>query len=200
MKRKYLNLLTLVCLVVCLALSVGVAYGRFQWEFPQMPYLFTPELPDNLFLCGSVSEDWLDHGNLPELSDQWMPDGDGVKKEFGVTNGYAQLVSRQEQIYTVRLAVSLGVEDPTKLTVTLSWRDSQGEIHQETAEPVPIAEGTTLHTSFGDGWVYRFLQDGQEVKFSLPGGELAYANYAITVAGDVEPVMLDVQIIGQDTK
>ena len=70
MKRKYLNLLTLICLVVCLSLSVGVAYGRYQWEFPHQSYMFTPELPDNLFLCGSIPGGWLDHGNLPELRDE----------------------------------------------------------------------------------------------------------------------------------
>ena len=55
-----------------------------------------------------------------------------------------------------------------------------------------------LHAAYGDGWVYRFCTDGTENTFSLAGGRLAYANYTVTVAGDVEPALLDLQILGQE--
>lgn len=199
MKRKYLNLLTLVCLVVCLVLSVGVAYGRYQWEFPRRSYVFAPELPDNIFLCGSLTAEWQEHGKLSDVSEKWVPSGDGVKLDFAVTNGNEKQVSQQEKAYSIRLAAGLNIEDPAKLTVTLYWWDDRGDIHWQTAVPAPIQKGSMLHASFGDGWVYQFYEENAEVSFSLTGGQLAYKNHTITVTGDVETTLLDLQILGQDS-
>ena len=200
MKRKYLNLLTLFCLVVCLALSVGVAYGRYQWEFPDRSYSFTPEVPDNIFLCGSLPGDWLDYGVLPELQEKWLPNEDGVKLDFGVTNGNSQQVSQKEQSYSVRLAAGLAVTDPEDLTVILYWWDDADEICWAVARASPIQPGSALQASYGDGWEYRFYEDdGTELDFTLPGGQLAYENHAIAVFGEVASTLLDVQVVGQNT-
>ena len=194
---KYGIFLTLLCLCVCVLLGVGVAYGRYQWEFPRRSYVFAPELPDNIYMCGSVPGEWLDHGNLPELSKEWIPTNNGVKLDFGVTNGDADHISQREQSYVIRLVTSLSVEDPEKLSVILYWWDAAGEIHWATGVPVPIQEGSMLHASHGDGWVYQFRTERGEVGFSLPGGQLAYANHTIAVTGEVPATMMDVQVLGQ---
>ena len=198
MKTKYLNLLTLLCLVVCLVLSVGVAYGRYQWEFPGQSYVFTPELPANLFLCGHISEGGLNGGTLPALEEKWLPDGEGVKLDFGVTNGNGQQVSQENQTYVVRLAAGLSIENPEKLIVTLYWWDSDGTSHWQNGVPTPIEKGSALHASYGDGWVYRFYGEQEELTFALTGGQLSYANYTIAVSGEVESTLLDLQILEQD--
>ena len=198
MKTKYLNLLTLLCLVICLVLSVGVAYGRYQWEFPRRSYVFAPELPDSIFLCGSVPGEWLDHGVLPELEEKWLPNAEGVKLDFGVTNGNEKQVSQEDKTYVVRLAAGLIIEDPEKLIVTLYWWDSQGELHWENGVPTPIEKGSMLHASYGDGWVYQFYGDDEELTFTLAGGQLSYANHTIAVYGEVETTLLDLQVLGQD--
>lgn len=196
---KYRFFLTILCLCVCIVLSVGAAYARYQWEFPRRSYVFAPELPDNIFMCGSVPGEWLDHGNLPELGEKWISTDHGVKLDFGVTNGNAEHISQQKQSYVIRLAAGLGIEDPEKLTVTLYWWDEEGELHWETGTAVPILEGSMLHASHGDGWVYEFHTERGEIGFSLEGGRLAYHNYTITVSGDVEPTLLNLQILGQET-
>ena len=192
---KYGTFLTLLCLCSCILLSVGVAYGQYQWEFPRRSYVFAPELPDNIYMCGSVSGEWLEHGDLLELGEKWIPTNNGVKLDFGVTNGDAEHISVQS--YVIRLAASLSIEDPEKLSVTLYWWDSAGDIHWATGVPTPILEGSALHASHGDGWVYQFRTERGEVGFSLPGGSLAYANHTIAITGEVEATLLDVQVLGQ---
>lgn len=195
---KYRTFLIPLCLCICIVLGVGVAYARYQWEFPRKSYVFTPQLPDNIYMCGSVPGDWLDHGELPELSKTWIPTNNGVKLDFGVTNGDAEHISQREQSYVIRVAASLSIADPAKLTVTLYWWDEAGEIHWATGVPTAIAEGSVLHASHGDGWVYQFRTERGEVGFSLAGGQLDYANHTIAITGEVEATLLDVLVLGQE--
>lgn len=197
---KYMAFLTLSCICVCVVLAVGVTYGRYQWEFPKRSYVFSPALPDSIYMCGGgISEEWISSGSLPPLEQTWESANDGAKLDFGVTNGNADHVSQQEQTFVVRLAAGLGIKDPGNMTVTLSWKGAAGQIHSATATATPIEKGSLLYNAFGDGWIYQFYVEDVEMYFTLPGGQLQYYDYTITVSGDVDPTLLNLQILGQNS-
>lgn len=196
---KYMAFLTILCLCVCMVLAVGVTYGRYQWEFPKRSYVFSPSLPDSIYMCGGgISDVWISGGNLPPLSDTWEKTASGVKLDFGVTNGQIDHVSQQDQSYVVRLTAGLGIKAPENLTVTLTWRDATGQTHTFTATPTAIEKGSLLYNAYGDGWIYQFCIEDTEMHFTLPGGQLRYYNYTITVSGDADPTLLNLQILGQN--
>ena len=190
--------LCLLCLG-CLVSAVGITYGRYQWDFPRASYLFSPETPGQIVLCGGgVSQAWIDGGNLPPLDDDWEETPTGAKLDFGVTNGFPGSFTTRDQVLEIRLAASLAVVDAEKMQVTLSWDDENGQTQSLTATPAPIEQGSFLHDSLGDGWVYRFEQTA-DPQFILSGGGLHYRNFTISVFGDVDPALLELQVSGRFT-
>ena len=197
---KYMAFLTLLCVCVCIVLAVGVTYGRYQWEFPKRSYVFSPTLPDGIYICGGgISDTWINSGSLPPLADTWEKTDNGAELDFGVTNGQIEYVSQQEQTFVVRLAAGLSIKTPENITVTLSWKGAAGQTHSATATATPIEKGSLLYNAYGDGWIYQFFIGDTEMYFTLPGGYLQYYDYTITVSGDVDPTLLNLQILGQNS-
>ena len=196
---KYMAFLVCICVLACLTLAVGITYGRYQWEFPKKSYVFAPVAPDSLYLYGGgVSEEWIQGGNLPPVANTWEQIDGGVKLDFSVTNGQIDSVSWNDQTYVVRLVAGLNIRDPQNLAITLSWTDTEGQTHLATGVPAAIEKGSLLHNSFGEGWVYQFQTQGTEELFSLTGGQLRYCNFTVTVLGEVDASLLNLQILGQD--
>lgn len=198
---KYMTFLALLCTLVCVILAIGVTYGRYQWEFPKRSYVFTAAAPNEIMLCGGgISDAWINGGTLPTLDDTWEKTENGVKLDFGVTNGQINSYSQEDQSYVVRLAAGLNIKNPENLTVVLHWQDAQGQIHSATAVAETIETGSLLYDTFGDGWVYRFNTGWTENRFTLTGGTLQYCNYTITVSGDVDPALLKLQVLKLDNQ
>lgn len=188
--------LCLMC-AVCLVLTVGITYGRYQWDFPRVSYLFSPETPGQVVLCGGgVSQAWIDGGNLPPMEETWELTPTGAKLDFGVTNGFPGNFTSREQVLEIRLAAGLSVASPENLQVILSWEDENGQTRSLQAIPEPIEQGSFLYDSLGDGWVYHIDSDSDR-QFTLPGGNLSYRNFTISVSGDVDPALLELQVSGR---
>lgn len=196
---KCMTFLTCICVLICVTLAIGITYGRYQWEFPKKSYVFAPKSPDSLYLYGGgVNEAWIQSGTLPPVEDTWEKINGGVKLDFSVTNGQIGSISWNDQSYVVRLVGGLNIRDPQKLTVTLTWKDAAGQPHSLAGTPSAIEKGSLLHNSFGEGWVYQFKTQETEELFHLTGGQLRYCNFTITILGDVDASLLNLQILGQE--
>ena len=194
--QKYMTFLAVLCMLVCLVLTVGITYARYQSEFSRRSYIFTPAAPNEIRLYGGgISDAWINGGTLPSLDDTWEKTETGAKLDFSVTNGQIGSFSQEDQTYVIRLAAGLSIQDPGNLTVTLHWTDAEDQSHSVTAVAEAIETGSLLYDTYGDGWVYRFYTGWSEDKFTLTGGSLQYCNYTVTVSGNVEPTLLKLQVL-----
>lgn len=143
-KRKLYTLPGIVCLIIMLVLSSGVAYARFQ-ENVTNTLLFQPAMPEHLVL--NQQDGWLTQGQISTIS-------------FSLNN-----TGTEQKVGKIYLLVSQGIPHESDLSVTLK----QGE-NQYNAKAEPITTGTALHKSFGDGWIYRFVdKTGQELLWPING-------------------------------
>lgn len=188
--------LVLLLLLTCAAAAVGVTYARYQWEFTQASYFFTPENRAAITVYGAhLSDAVLDSGSLPATSGTWEPTDGGMELNFSVANGKPDTFWQKDQEFVIRLAVGLTVQDPSNLTVVLSYTDEDGNPVTVTADPEPIAAGSFRHSAFGDGWVYEFRAAEAQLCFSLQGSAFDYRNFTVTVTGTVPATLLDLQVI-----
>lgn len=188
--------LALLVISSCVILIGMRTLARYQWDFTQTSYLFTPASPESVAVYnGHLTQELIDGGRLPSASGIWERKENGATLEFSVANGSTLAFLQKEQLFTVCVAAGLVVEDPQQLTVTLTYADEEsGDAVSVTGTPVAITEGTLLHNSFGDGWVYRFYPDDNELSFALNGGAFSYRNFTVTVTGSVQATLLDLQI------
>ncbi len=187
--------LALPLLLVCAVAAVGITYARYQWEFAQASYFFTPENSSGLTMYGAhLSEDLVSSGNLPATSGTWEQTESGAQLRFSVSNGTPTEYRKQEQTFVISLAVGLTAENAENLSVVLSYTDEQGNPVSVTAEATPIASGSFQHSAFGDGWAYSFPDGETQLRFSLSGEAFDYRNFTVTVTGAVPATLLDLQV------
>lgn len=149
-RRNMFPLLVMLCVVAALILTVGVSQARFLERWTEtLP--FQPAGEKNLIL----------HQNS-----NWTEDQDGKKLMFSLENPDTE--ASEGEVYVL---VSEGVENPDKLNIILTVQD-----RSYIAQAQPIAQGSALHKSFGDGWVYHFLDDqGQKKTWTLqPAGQQTF--------------------------
>ena len=189
-----------LCLALCLflvavAIIGGATYARYQWEFKQASYFFSSANNPGLTVYGAaLTQQTLDSGTLPDTKAVWKQTGDGAALTFSVTNGKPDAFFQQEQVCGIRLSAGLTVEDPTALTVILSYTDEKGNPVSVVGEPVAIAAGSFQHSAFGDGWTYKFCSKGTELRFTLSGDAFDYRNFTIHVTGEVPATLLELQV------
>ena len=187
--------LALLLLLGCAVLFGGITYARYQWEFTQASYFFTPENRIALTVYGEhLSEQVVHSGNLPATSGAWKAAEGGAQLDFSVANGKPDAFWQEDQQFAIRLAVGLTAEQAENLTVTLSYTDDNGDPVTVVAEPTAIAAGSFLHSSFGDGWIYEFTTQQSQLRFDLQGSAFDYRNFTITVTGSVPATLLDLQV------
>lgn len=187
--------LALPLLLVCAVLTGGITYARYQWEFTQASYFFTPENRIALTVYGDhLSEQTVNAGAFPATSGTWTSIDGGAQMTFSVTNGKPSAFWQQDQEFVIRLAVGLTAGDAGNLSAVLSYTDEGGQPVSVTAEPFQIAAGSFLHSSFGDGWVYEFPAAEEQLRFALQGSNFDYRNFTLTVRGDIPATMLDLQV------
>jgi hypothetical protein len=188
--------LAFACVTLCLTLTVGVTYARYQWESPRQSYVFAPDKPDQVLLSGSITEQALEEKELPSFPEQWVQTENGLQLDFAVTNGTFAEPAQRNQKFTLYLTGGVGIGSAEALTVTIHWQDGAGNIIQTQAVAQAVERGTLLYDSMGDGWIYRFFEGQQELKFLLEGGEIRYENFTLTVSGLTDPAMLDLRVQG----
>ena len=149
-KNNILPLLVIGLMVGVLVLSIGLAQARYRENLKEtVP--FQVEEAETLTLREQTG--WATNGNISTLT--FSVENTGQERENG-------------KIY---MLASQGLQSGEKLTVTLT--QSQ-QVYTAVAER--IQEGSALYKSFGDGWIYRFL-DGQGKEHTWPieaGSQLTY--------------------------
>lgn len=187
--------LALSLLLVCAVAAVGITYARYQWEFAQASYYFTPENSTALTVYGAhLSDDLISSGNLPATSGAWEQTENGAQLNFSVSNGTPEEHWQQDQTFVIRLAAGLTADNPDHLSVVLSYTDEQGDPVTVAAEPASIASGSFQHSAFGDGWSYSFRDGEVQLRFSLSGDTFSYRNFTVTVTGTVPATLLELQV------
>lgn len=189
--------LLLLCLTLSSLLLVGVTFGRYQQEFPPVSYPFIAEGRGSLVLGGVVTQDWLDSGKWPAVPTDWITDINTASLDFSISNGRSTTdFTQRNQTAIVRLVTGLGVGEPENMAVKLTYyQDEQPVTFIGRAEK--IHEGSLAYQHFGQGWVYRFYDAmGDEIVFTLTGGTLSYQNLTVTLTGETDPVLCQLQIFG----
>lgn len=178
--------LAVLLLTGCLIVSVGVTSARYRSE-AEGTVSYKADSPGNIRLGKMV-----DAGGLEAVFDTTAEIGwetvDGQQTlKFAVANGTsADSVDNRNQAFSVRLVSSLGVSDgSTAPTVKLSFIGEDGNPVEITASAVRISQGTPLYSSFGDGWVYDFKDNGKELSWALKGGKLSWVDMTVTVTSDI---------------
>ena len=192
--------LSVVLLFVGVLLIVGIAWGRFRSEV-QGDQKYTPRVPSQVYLWGEKTED-----GFAQLPDTWKVDGGSYEVPFTVTNGIygageqADLFAQKNMDIFLRVAVTEGIGDGENFSVELRMKDEAGTFYQATAQK--IEEESPLYSTFGDGWVYVFRNnDGEEPRFTLPGGELSCLE--ATLIYEVKPdtigySMMQLQVVAEN--
>ena len=189
--------LLLLCLLLCSVLILGVTFGRYLQDFSPVTYPFVADGGGTLVLGGTVTQDWLDKGVWPDMATDWTVQADTATLAFSISNGRsAEGATSRSQLATVRLVAGLGIGAPENMTVTLSFSHN-GQMRTLTGEAERIQKGSMLYQNYGDGWIYYFYDDlGNEKNFTLSGGKLSYENMTVTLTGDTDPVLCQLQVFG----
>lgn len=194
------SMLLLLCLAVVGGLLLGVTYGRYRQEYPTTSYKFIADSSDSLTLGGVITQDWIDKGLWPQIPSEWTLTDSGAQMEFSIRNCQSEKqYAKRNQTATVRLATGLGIGAPENIKVTLSYTQAD-ETVTLTGQAEAISDGSLLHKTYGEGWIYRFYDTiGNEKIFSLSGGQLSYQNLAIALEGTTDPVFCQLQVMGEYT-
>lgn len=198
-KTKFSTKTALCCalllITLCVLLVGTVTFARYAWEFAQTSYQFVPESRRAVSLYnGHLSKELIDGGKLSQAGGIWEQTENGATIQFSIANGTPAEFTNEDCYVAVRISAGLAIEKPEALRVTISYPDENGHAVTVTATPEKIAEGSMQQTAFGDGWVYRFFEGDEELRFLLKGKEFSYENMTVTVTGDVPATLLDLQV------
>ena len=165
-----LALVLLLC-AAFLVTSTGTAFARYRTE-RSAKVTFEVREPEQICL-GTLALD----GTFRTSPPAWTTGDDTPRLNLAVANGTsADDCSQRDQTVSLRLIGSLGI-DTAPMYLTLP-----GEETQVTATITPITEGTALYHTHGAGWIYTFLdEEGEELTWTLPGGELSYVSLTVTM-------------------
>lgn len=164
--------LTAMLLLGCVCLLIGSAWARYRYQ-QTTDLLFAPKTASQVYLFGTQK-----NGSLTPISESFTETANGQKLDFVVSNGESKTqFSLEDQYVQVRLhaSLSLGNGDNLSAVLTVGNTTYTAVMRQLDAES-PICE------SFGEGWVYCFLDaNGQELRWHLEGGKLSTVKMTLHV-------------------
>lgn len=171
--------------VFCLVVSTGTTQARYRTEVSES-IRFEVRKPVSVYL-GTMEypEDSSDGVFVQNNAGSWEENEDGLLQlDFAISNGTSKSKFEEEnqQVY-IRLVGSLGIQEedtPLSLTLTFPNAENPEETEQVKATAARIVSGSALHTTFGEGWIFRFEDDdGRELFWDLKGGELSCIEMAL---------------------
>lgn len=187
MSRRKRNIsmgLVLLLAATCLLGAVGVSLARYRAD-QQETLLFQVRQPGQVHLGVRATPD---EAGIPGFNSQgvssWKWSNGEAKLDFTVANGASQEdASGEDQYFTVQLVGSLGIGSGAEtVAVTLELSSEETEIYQGTASR--IQPGTPLYRTYGDGWVFSFLdQAGKDHTWTLEGGRFSAVDLTVTLKG-----------------
>lgn len=199
-KRNVILRVIILCLWFCLVLGVGVSYARYRTDLMTISYWFKPGYSDTIMMRGAVTSDQdAKDGIWNVVPDSWEhTQWDSAMLEFSVSNGSSgKAYATRDQLVTIQLVASLNIQSSENLQVSLVTLDDQGNDVIYTGKPTEIKKGSLLHSLYGDGWVYTFVDEDEKQKdFLLKGSRLSYRNFTIFVEGNVDASLLSIELNG----
>ena len=215
MKRWKLNIsswyslgLTALLVISCLVVSTGMAWARYRTEETGSIY-FKAREPVSVYL-GKVEygEGNAAEGKFVQTNEgSWELNENGqLQLRFAVANGTSEAAfeERNQEVY-VRIVGSLGIQtvaDNISLKLTYPNEENPDTPNVVKATAVRIDPNSTLYSTYGDGWVFTFREEGEELTWTLEGGELSYIEMDLTVEGGTlaDTSLLQLQIASRYIK
>ena len=203
-----LALVMLLCIGL-LAVATGTTLARYRAE-QKKDLSFRVRPPEQIHL-GIVELEEVE-GDPPTTKEvfvptaklAWVTEKDVTRLKFAVANGVSNADhSARDQKIHLRLIASVGVWNGTQtpvLTLTLPPEEGETEPKTVTATVEPLAEGTALYHTHGQGWLYTFLDKNQEELFwELDGGELSFLTFIVTIDEAVpdDPSLLQPYVVAE---
>lgn len=215
--------LAFLLIAAAIAGSAGTALARYRAEITA-PITFTARPASQIRLGRMETQLRGKTVFVPDAQTGWKLEEEQYRLTFAVSNliGEKKYASEDQQVY-LRLLATPGIWDGTdtvKITLLMPAGDvPETESTQETeatestevpTEPEPRYEETAatavaihpespLYDTFGDGWVFSFLnEDGTERSWTLKGGELSALEMTLILEGPAltDPSLLQLQITG----
>ena len=185
----------LVMILLCLCLSIGIAYGRYRAQSVDNIPFVSDEL-EMVYLGRELSAD----GEVDTQPANWVQENGVYAIEFLVCNGNSETkFAERDQEVSLSLLASGALLNGEEAVVELSVPTKDGD---ETflATVQPILKGSSYEAKFGEGWLFRFLdEDKQEVTWTLKGGELSalYVKITLVNAKFVSDCQLQISVTGE---
>lgn len=188
-----------------LIVGVGHSYARYK-ESRSESIFYTPGQPAQIYLGQMVAGE---EGKIlfdSRVQSDWETLEGKHQLSFAVANGPSQEdFAQQNQQVQIRLAGTLGVWDGQQ-TVNMTMAVSQQIAEEQTLQTTEylgqasrIQPESPLYSTFGDGWVFTFVdEEGQEGQWLLDGGTLTNLQITITIEGVglTDPSLLQLTAIG----
>lgn len=189
-----LGLMMLLCISVLVA-ATGTTFARYRAERERTITVQVRE-PEQIHL-GTVNI-LTDDADPTVVAEEFVPTTqlaweteDGVTQlKFAIGNGASKSdYSARDQKVQLRMIGTLGNwtgTDAAKLSLTLPPEEGSEEETVIEATVTPLTEGTALYHTYGEGWLYTFLdEEKKELFWELPGGELSFVSLTVTINGEV---------------
>lgn len=205
-KAWYSLVLVMLLCIGLLAAATGTTLARYRAE-REAEITFRVRPPEQIQL-GTVEV--TEEGDPPVSTEyfeaatrlKWVTENNVTQLSFAVANGSDEKTySTRDQKVLIRMVGSVGLgSTPPTLILTLPPEEGETEAKTVTGTATALVEGTALHYTYGEGWLYTFLDtDGEELFWELPGGELSYIGLTVTIDGTVpdDPSLLQPYVVAQ---
>lgn len=167
--------LTGILCVLLFFLSVGVAQGRIRLTKTIHAPFQAIQMQQVCIWDGATG----DTEDFQEISGWTETEAGKAALRFQVINGNTDEFCGIPLRFCVRIAVSLGVQNPDHVQIKLQIQEKE-----YIGKATPILEGSARYQTFGPGWIYGFYDDsGNELSWELLGGELSAVEAVLLVEG-----------------
>jgi hypothetical protein len=183
--------LALLLLLLCMVAALGVTFARYRADY-DAPLFFTVRKPGQVYLGTMATADEptqlvFDHQSVGS----WKQENDSLFLDFTVANGTSlQEYTQEEQCFSVQLVGSLGIWDGTDVVDVLLrvYREEpEGtELQYDDYQGIAtrILKESPLYQTYGDGWVFSFLNEsGEEITWSLTGNTFSSVDMTVILEG-----------------
>lgn len=166
-------LATVLLVLISISILVGTAWARYRYR-EATDMLFAPKTAPQVYLLGVPDGNGV-YTSMPEDLTQGQ---NGQTLTFLVANGKTtDAFSADDQYAQVRLYGSLGLGAGENLSAVLTVDGTD-----YTAVPRKVDVDSPIHATFGEGWVYCFVDgSGNELRWLLAGGQHSTKQMQLTV-------------------
>ena len=191
--RRLVLAVTLAAMAMTLAMTAGMAFGRYRTELDRVSMLFQTKRSYYIYLNGPERAD----GGYDPLPGNWELTQHRGELEFTVANG-----AQQEEFpdvdmsFQVSILLTQAVEEDFVLQLETGDAVYEGRV-------TPIEPGSPAYAQVGQGWIYRFYDEkGREFTGLLEGEKHSAFSATLVCQGTLtqaELTMLQMQITAVDT-